>query len=44
MKQQTMEELYEVGPRNLWKNFCLKEISEHEIFFVISRWKKNVVI
>ena len=44
MKQQTMEEVYEVGPRNLWKNFCLKEISGHEIFLVISQWKKNVVI
>ena len=39
MKQQTMEEVYEVGPKNLWKNFRLKEIS-----VVISRWRKSVVI
>ena len=44
MKQQTMEEVYEVGPKNLWKNFRLKEISGHEIFPIISRWRKNVVI
>ena len=39
-----MEEVYEVGPKNLRKNFQLKNFSWHEMFLVISRCRKSLVM
>ena len=39
-----MEEICEVGPKNLAKNFRIKENSRHEMFLVISRYRKSVVM
>ena len=39
-----MEEVCEVGPKNLRKNFQLKNFSWHEMFLVISRCRKSLVM
>ena len=39
-----MEEVCEVGPKNLRKNFRFENFSRHEIILVISRCGKNLVM
>ena len=39
-----MEEVHEVGPQNMRKSFWVEELFHHEMFLVISRSRKSLVM
>ena len=41
---EIIDEVCEVGPKNQRKNFCIEELLSHEMFLVISRFRKSLVM